>query len=349
MPPTRTPVDKGLMNTNTTPLLEICGLKTHFFLDEGTVKAVEGADLTVQHGTTVGIVGESGCGKSVTAYSILQLVESPGRIVEGKILWQRPESAGGDLLDLAALKPNSREMHAIRGGEIAMIFQEPLTSLSPIHTIGDQIVEAILLHRPVTKEEARQRAVQMLQRVGIPKPEERLDSYPFQLSGGMRQRTMIAMALSCHPSLLIADEPTTALDVTTQAQILDLMSELQNDFGMSILLITHNLGVVAETCDQVVVMYLGQVVEQADTFTLFNDPKHPYTQALMRSIPKLGQRQQGRLDPIKGMVPDPYNRPRGCPFHPRCDKFKPGLCDQQEIPLRQLKSGGMVRCVLYGE
>ncbi|HEX2997084.1 MAG TPA: ABC transporter ATP-binding protein [Anaerolineales bacterium] len=337
------------MNTNTTPLLEISGLKTHFFLDEGTVKAVEGADLTVQHGTTVGIVGESGCGKSVTAYSILQLVESPGRIVAGKILWQRPESAGGDLLDLAALKPNSREMHAIRGGEIAMIFQEPLTSLSPIHTIGDQIVEAILLHRPVTKEEARHRAVQMLQRVGIPKPEERLDSYPFQLSGGMRQRAMIAMALSCHPSLLIADEPTTALDVTTQAQILDLMSELQNDFGMSILLITHNLGVVAETCDQVVVMYLGQVVEQADTFTLFNDPKHPYTQALMRSIPKLGQRQQGRLDPIKGMVPDPYNHPRGCPFHPRCDKFKPGLCDQQEIPLRQLKSGGMVRCVLYGE
>ncbi|HMB22100.1 MAG TPA: ABC transporter ATP-binding protein [Anaerolineales bacterium] len=337
------------MNTNTTPLLEISGLKTHFFLDEGTVKAVEGADLTVQHGTTVGIVGESGCGKSVTAYSILQLIENPGRIVAGKILWQRPEAAGGDLLDLAALKPNSREMHAIRGGEIAMIFQEPLTSLSPIHTIGDQIVEAILLHRPVTKEEARQRAVQMLQRVGIPKPEERLDSYPFQLSGGMRQRTMIAMALSCHPSLLIADEPTTALDVTTQAQILDLMSELQNDFGMSILLITHNLGVVAETCDQVVVMYLGQVVEQADTFTLFNDPKHPYTQALMRSIPKLGQRQQGRLDPIKGMVPDPYNRPRGCPFHPRCDKFKPGLCDQQEIPLRQLKSGGMVRCVLYGE
>ncbi len=337
------------MNNTTTPLLEISGLKTHFFLNEGTVKAVEGADLVIQPGTTVGIVGESGCGKSVTAYSILQLVESPGRIIAGKIVWQRPESTGGDVVDLTALHPNSREMRAIRGGEIAMIFQEPLTSLSPIHTIGDQIVEAIHLHRQVSQEQARRQAVQMLQRVGIPKPEERIDAYPFQLSGGMRQRVMIAMALSCHPSLLIADEPTTALDVTTQAQILELMSELQNDFGMAILLITHNLGVVAEMCDQVVVMYLGQVVEQADTVSLFNDPKHPYTQALMRSIPKIGQRRLGRLDPIKGMVPDPYNRPAGCCFHPRCDKFVAGLCDQQELPLQQLKSGGMVRCVLYGE
>jgi len=332
-----------------TPLLEISGLKTHFFLDEGTVKAVEGADLVIQPGATVGIVGESGCGKSVTAYSILQLVESPGRIVAGKILWQRPQTAGGELIDLASIEPNSREMRAIRGDEIAMIFQEPLTSLSPIHTMGDQIIEAIRLHRDVSQEEARRQAVQMLQRVGIPKPEQRLDAYPFQLSGGMRQRAMIAMALSCHPSLLIADEPTTALDVTTQAQILELMTELQNDFGMSILLITHNLGVVAEMCDQVVVMYLGQVVEQADTVSLFSHPKHPYTQALMRSIPKIGQRRKGRLDPIKGMVPDPYNRPKGCCFHPRCDKFVPGLCDQQDPPLRQLKTGDMVRCELYGE
>src|SRR5512138_75346 len=337
------------MHTVTSPLLEISGLKTHFFLDEGIVKAVEGADLVIQPGTTVGIVGESGCGKSVTAYSILQLVESPGRIVAGKILWQRPEATGGDIVDLAALPPNGRELRAIRGGEIAMIFQEPLTSLSPIHTIGDQIVEAILLHRPVSHAEARRQAIEMLQRVGIPKPEERIEAYPFQLSGVMRQRAMIAMALSCHPSLLIADEPTTALDVTTQAQILELMSQLQRDFGMAVLLITHNLGVVAEMCDQVVVMYLGQVVEQADTVTLFNDPKHPYTQALMRSIPKIGQRCRGRLDPIKGMVPDPYNRPAGCCFHPRCDKFVAGLCDLQEPPLQQLKSGGMVRCVLYGE
>jgi peptide/nickel transport system ATP-binding protein len=337
------------MNETPTPLLEISGLKTHFFLDEGTVKAVEGADLAIQPGSTVGIVGESGCGKSVTAYSILQLVEHPGRIVAGKIIWQRPDTAGGDIVDLAALNPNGRAMRAIRGGDIAMIFQEPLTSLSPIHTIGDQIVEAIRLHSEISQEEARNQAIQMLQRVGIPKPEERIDNYPFQLSGGMRQRAMIAMALSCHPSLLIADEPTTALDVTTQAQILELMSELQSDFGMAILLITHNLGVVAEMCDQVVVMYLGQVVEQADTASLFNDPKHPYTQALMRSIPKIGQRRLGRLDPIKGMVPDPYNRPKGCCFHPRCDKFVPGRCDQQEPPLQQLKSGGMVRCVLYGE
>ncbi len=355
MPPILTPVewDKPywdmMMKQNTTPLLEISGLKTHFFLDEGIVKAVDGADLEIQRGSTVGIVGESGCGKSVTAYSILQLVEHPGRIVAGKILWQRPESTGGEIVDLASLKPGSRHMRSIRGGEIAMIFQEPLTSLSPVHTVGEQIVEAIRLHRPVTSQEARDQAVHMLQQVGIPKPEQRFDTYPFQLSGGMRQRAMIAMALSCHPSMLIADEPTTALDVTTQAQILELMSELQSNLGMSILLITHNLGVVAEMCDRIVVMYLGQVVEQADSVSLFSHPKHPYTQALMRSIPQLGQRNQGRLDPIKGMVPDPYNRPRGCAFHPRCDKFIPGVCDLQEPPLTRLESGNKVRCVLYGE
>jgi oligopeptide/dipeptide ABC transporter ATP-binding protein len=338
-----------MMNQTATLLLEISGLKTHFFLDEGTVKAVDGADIKVPRRSTVGIVGESGCGKSVTAYSILQLVERPGRIIEGKILWQKPESAGGEILDLVSLKSSSSQMRAIRGGEIAMIFQEPLTSLSPIHTVGEQIIEAIRLHNRVSQAEARHQAVQMLQRVGIPHPEQRIDAYPFQLSGGMRQRAMIAMSLSCHPSLLIADEPTTALDVTTQAQILDLMSELQNELGMSILLITHNLGVIAEMCDQVVVMYLGQVVEQADTVSLFNQPKHPYTQALMRSIPKLGQRNRGRLDPIKGMVPDPYNRPKGCSFHPRCEQIMAGVCDQQEPPLMELAGGGMVRCFLYGE
>lgn len=337
------------MTENTTPLLEISGLKTYFYLDEGIVKAVEGADLVVQRGTTVGIVGESGCGKSVTAYSILQLVESPGRIVDGKITLYRPAENGVEVVELTALKPGSRQMRAIRGGEIAMIFQEPLTSLSPIHTVGDQIIEAILLHRSISRAEARNQAIEMLQRVGIPKPETRVDAYPFQLSGGMRQRAMIAMALSCRPSLLIADEPTTALDVTTQAQILELMTALQNDFGMSILLITHNLGVVAETCDQVVVMYLGQVVEQANTVQLFSEPKHPYTEALLRSIPRLGQRTVGRIDPIKGMVPDPYNRPKGCAFHPRCDKFITGLCDQKEPPLHRLENGAMVRCFLYGE
>lgn len=341
-------MENTMSQVTPSPLLEINGLKTYFYLDEGTVKAVEGADLSVQRGSTVGIVGESGCGKSVTAYSILQLVESPGRIVSGSINFYRSTPNGAEVIDLASLKPGSRQIREIRGGEIAMIFQEPLTSLSPIHTVGDQIIEAILLHRKMSHAEARAQAVDMLQRVGIPKPEQRVDAYPFQLSGGMRQRAMIAMALSCRPSLLIADEPTTALDVTTQAQILELMTELQDDFGMSILLITHNLGVVAETCDQVVVMYLGQVVEQADTQALFSDPKHPYTQALLRSIPRIGQRTVGRINPIKGMVPDPYNRPKGCSFHPRCDKFMAGLCDQKEPPLLKHASGAMVRCFLYG-
>jgi oligopeptide/dipeptide ABC transporter ATP-binding protein len=331
------------------PLLEINGLKTHFYLDEGTVRAVDGADLVIPRRATVGIVGESGCGKSVTAYSILQLVERPGRIVAGQILWHRPTSDGADVIDLAGLKPGGREMRAIRGGEIAMIFQEPLSSLSPVHTVGDQITEAIRLHRPVRPAEARQQVVELLGRVGLPRPEARLDAYPFQLSGGMRQRVMIAMALSCRPSLLIADEPTTALDVTTQAQILELMAELQRDFGMSILLITHNLGVVAETCEQVVVMYLGEVVEQAETRALLDDPKHPYSQALLRSIPRLGQRRRGRIEAIQGMVPDPYNRPAGCAFHPRCGQRIPGVCDQAPPPLRRLASGGAVRCHLYGE
>jgi peptide/nickel transport system ATP-binding protein len=355
MPPTRTHADQGQDNimAEKNPLLEINGLKTYFTLDEGVVKAVEGADLVVPQRATVGVVGESGCGKTVTAYSILQLVERPGRIEAGQILWHRATSDGmEELVDLAALKPNSRTMRSIRGGEIAMIFQEPLSSLSPVHTIGDQITEAICLHRTVHQAEAKKQAIEMLQRVGIPKPEQRIDAYPFQLSGGMRQRAMIALALSCYPKLLIADEPTTALDVTTQAQILELMLELQQDFGMSILLITHNLGVVAETCDEVAVMYLGEVVERADTASLFEDPKHPYTQALLRSIPKLGQRNQGRLDPIKGMVPDPYNRPAGCAFHPRCSQRIAGVCDQKHPSLQQLPTPGgsrAVRCLLYGE
>ncbi|MFZ6027006.1 MAG: ABC transporter ATP-binding protein [Chloroflexota bacterium] len=338
---------------STPPLLEINGLKTYFFLDEGVVKAVEGADLAVPQRATVGIVGESGCGKTVTAYSILQLVERPGRIEAGEVLWHRATGDLEEVVDLAALKPNSRAMRSVRGGEIAMIFQEPLSSLSPVHTIGDQIVEAIALHRPVRRHEARQQAIEMLHRVGIPRPEQRIDAYPFQLSGGMRQRAMIALALSCYPKLLIADEPTTALDVTTQAQILELMLELQQDFGMSILLITHNLGVVAETCDQVVVMYLGEVVERAGTPALFEDPLHPYTEALLRSIPKLGQRNQGRLDPIRGMVPDPYNRPAGCAFHPRCTRRIAGVCDRQHPELIQIPasdgSSRAVRCFLYGE
>lgn len=334
---------------NSVPLLQVKGLKTHFFLDEGTVKAVEGADFTIYPGSTVGVVGESGCGKSVTAFSILQLVSHPGRVVDGQILWTRQNRSGNpaQAIDLAKLHPDSRDMRAVRGGEIAMIFQEPMVSLSPVHTIGEQIAEMVDLHNKVTPAEARERAIEMLRKVGIPEAHKRVDYYPFQLSGGMRQRAMIAMALSCNPALLIADEPTTALDVTTQAQILELMQQLQKDFGMAIMLITHNLGVVAEICQEVIVMYLGQVVEQADVDSLFFEPLHPYSQALLRSIPVLGQSRVGRLDPITGMVPDPYSRPQGCAFHPRCSKFIAGRCDVGEIPLTKLPDGRSVRCVLY--
>ncbi len=338
--------------TDSDILLEVKNLKTHFFLDEGVVRAVDGVDFTVRRGKTIGIVGESGCGKSVTAYSILQLVGRPGRIVEGQILLHRRDGAdweggGEEVIDIAALPLNSRRLRDIRGKDIAMIFQEPMTSLSMMHTVGFQIIEAILLHMPLTKEQARERAIEMLRLVGIPKPEQRVDDYPFQLSGGMRQRAMIAMALSCNPSLLIADEPTTALDVTTQAQILELMLRLQEEFGMAIMMITHDLGVVAEICDDVVVMYLGEVVERGDVDSIFHDPQHPYTQALLHSIPRLGHSKEGRLNPIVGSVPDPYNRPPGCPFHPRCAHYMPGRCDVVHPDLIEFGDGRAVRCLLY--
>lgn len=331
-------------------LLEVKNLKTYFFLDEGIVKAVDGADLTLSRGGTLGVVGESGCGKSVTAFSILQLVEKPGRIVAGDIFYHRQTDGGKqtDVINLAQLKSNSRQMHSIRGADIAMIFQEPMTSLSPVHTIGHQIGEVISLHRGASKEEARAQVVEVLDRVGFPHPEERVESYPFQLSGGLRQRAMIAMALSCSPHLLIADEPTTALDVTTQAQILELMRELQRDMGMAIILITHNLGVVAEMCKEVAVMYLGLVVEQSPVDAVFHDPLHPYTKALLRSIPMLGISKTQKLDPIKGMVPDPYNRPKGCPFHPRCGQRMRGKCEVIEPKLVTMPDGRTVRCLLYG-
>jgi len=337
-------------------LLEIKGLKTQFFLDEGLVEAVNGVNLKIRRGATVGLVGESGCGKSVTAFSVLNLVTRPGRVVAGQILFHRTlaTAAGGDArgaqvetIDLAALDPDGKQMSAVRGKEIAMIFQEPMVSLSMMHTIGFQIMEAILLHFDVSQQEARQRAIQILNKVGIPNAAERVDMYPFQLSGGMRQRAMIAMALSCNPTLLIADEPTTALDVTTQAQILELMLHLQKEFGMSILLITHDLGVVAETCDEVAVMYLGEVVEQGSVRQIFHSPAHPYTQALLNSIPKLGSSKAGRLTPIEGTVPDPYNRPTGCPFHPRCVRFIKDLCDQDNPPQIELNDGRSVRCWLH--
>lgn len=324
-------------------ILEVKNLQTHFELDEGTVKAVAGVDFTVRKGITLGIVGESGCGKSVTAMSILKIVDDPGKIIGGQVLLRN----NGSVVDLVALPEGSQQMRDIRGNEIAMVFQEPMNSLSPVHTIGDQIMEAILLHKPMNKAQARFETIELLRLVGIPKPEDRIDNYTFQLSGGMRQRAMIAMALSCTPSLLIADEPTTALDVTTQAQILELMKSLQDQFGMAVMLITHDLGVVAETCDEVVVMYLGEVVEQADIDSLFYDPKHPYTQALIRSIPRLGAGRTQKLNPIEGSVPDPFSRPAGCPFHSRCDQFMPGKCDVIHPKLTTLEDGRTVRCLLY--
>jgi peptide/nickel transport system ATP-binding protein len=330
-------------------LIEIKGLKTHFFLDQGIVKAVDGVDLSLRRGETLGIVGESGCGKSITARSILQIVDPPGRVVEGSILYRRKEDgAGVEELDLAKLKPTGREIRAIRGKEISMIFQEPMTSLSPLYTIGNQIVENIRLHQSVTKQEARDRAIELLQQVGIARPKQRVDEYPHQLSGGMRQRAMIAMALACSPSLLIADEPTTALDVTTQAQILELLKSMQAQLGMAIIVITHDLGVVAEMADDVAVMYLGRVAETADVDSIFHDPRHPYTQALLRSIPKVGRKARQRLDSIRGMVPDPFNRPNGCVFHPRCASYRRGVCNQEVPQPTEVGPGHEVSCLLFG-
>ena len=332
-------------NKSNEVFLEVKGLRTHFFTDEGVVKAVDGADFQVRRGKTLCIVGESGCGKSITARSILQLLAKIGKIVEGEILLSRDS---GEVLDLAALKPQSKVMQSIRGKEISMIFQEPMSSLSPVHTIGNQIMEAIQLHFDADKKEAKRRAIDILERVGIPKAETRLGSYVFELSGGMRQRAMIAMALSCQPRLLIADEPTTALDVTTQANILDLIRELQKDMDMTIIFITHDLGVVAEIADEVVVMYLGKAVESGDVDTIFHDPKHPYTRELLQSIPKLGSSDRGRLQPIPGMVPHPFARPNGCGFHPRCESFLQDTCDQIEPSAIRLSKNSHVRCLLYG-
>jgi peptide/nickel transport system ATP-binding protein len=335
-------------------LLEVKDLKSQFFTDDGIVRAVDGVSFEVKRGETPCIVGESGCGKSVTARSILQILDRPGRVVSGEILFHRVRKENGsevkEVVDLAALGPRGAEIRDIRGKDIAMIFQEPMTSLSPIHTIGRQITEVIRLHLHVSKDEADERAIELLRRVGIPRPADRMNAYTFQLSGGMRQRAMIAMALSCDPSLLIADVPTTALDVTTQAQILDRMKELKQDFGMSIMMITHDLGVVAEMADDVVVMYLGTVAEKGGVVDIFHDARHPYTQGLLRSIPKFGLRALGkRLDSIRGMVPDPYSRPEGCPYHLRCEYMIPGECDRIVPPPIQIGEDRVVRCLLYDE
>ena len=334
------------------PLLTVRDLHTQFPQEEGTVKAVDGVSFDLYPGRTLGIVGESGCGKSMTARSILRIIDRPGRIVGGEILFRRRQAPGapeGGMVDLTQLDANSNEMRDIRGAEIALVFQEPMSSFSPVHTIGNQVVEAILLHQKVSRREARERAIEVFRHVGIPLPEQRLDAYSHQLSGGLRQRAMIAMALVCNPSLLIADEPTTALDVTTQAQILDLLRHLQQEYGMAIMLITHDLGVIAEIADDVVVMYLGRVVEHAPVDELFHAPRHPYTQALLRSIPHLRSRPREPLASVAGVVPHPYNRPAGCPFHPRCESFVPDVCDRQAPSLVPIGEQHHVSCVLYDE
>ena len=326
------------MNTQN-KLIELRDLKTYFYTEDGVVKAVDGVSFSIEKQKTLGVVGESGCGKSVTALSIMGLIPMPpGKIVGGSIVYYR----NGHEIELTRLDPKGKQYREIRGNEIAMIFQEPMTSLNPVYTIGNQIMEAIILHQKVGKREARARAIEMLKAVGIPSPEQRIDEYPHQLSGGMRQRAMIAMALSCNPHLLIADEPTTALDVTIQAQILDLIRKLQKEFHMALMMITHNLGVIAEMADDVVIMYMGKVVEEAPVKEIYHNPTHPYTIGLMESIPALTRKKE-RLKPIKGMVPDPYNLPKGCPFEPRCPEAME-ICREQMPELTELKPRHKVAC-----
>jgi oligopeptide/dipeptide ABC transporter ATP-binding protein len=343
-----TPTDPVPAGSVTDDVLQVRNLRTWFKLDEGTVKALDGATFNVERGKTLCIVGESGCGKSMTARSILQIVQPPGKVMEGEMLFHRKGADGSiSTVDLAQLEPGGKEIRSIRGNEISMIFQEPMTSLSLVHTLGSQISEYVLEHNDVSKAEARTRSIDMLRRVGIPRPEQRFDDYPFKLSGGLRQRAMIAMALVNHPALLIADEPTTALDVTTQSQILELMQSLKDELGMSMIFITHDLGVVAEIADDVAVMYLGLVMERGNVDQIFHEPKLPYTKALLESIPRLGVGSKERLNSIRGMVPDPYNRPVGCPFHTRCDYAIEGSCDRILPPAVPLGEQRDVRCILY--
>lgn len=319
-------------------ILEINGLRTSFFTEDLEVKAVDGVTYALPKGKTLGVVGESGSGKSITALSILQLLEDPGEIVDGEVKFK-----GENLVD-----KKEAEMRKIRGNEISMIFQEPMTSLNPTYTVGQQISESYKIHQGLGKKEARQRSIEMLKLVGIPSPEKRIDQYPFELSGGMRQRVMIAIALACNPDLLIADEPTTALDVTIQAQILDLMNQLQEELGMGILLITHDLGVVAEVCDYVAVMYGGQIVEYADVKTLFERPKHPYTVGLLNSIPPSDHDIEGELPIIQGTVPSPADMPKGCRFAPRCP-FATDLCRENLPTLETDENGNQIRCWIYSD
>jgi peptide/nickel transport system ATP-binding protein len=331
-----------------TPLLSVRDLKTYFMMDEGVVKAVDGVSFDVYPGQVFGIVGESGCGKSVTMKAILRIVEPPGRIVGGQILLQRQKQNGAlETVDLVKLDANGQTMRDIRGAEIALIPQEPMAAFSPVHTVGDQVIEAILLHQKVSQREARAIALQIFKDVGIPMPEQRLDEYSWQLSGGLRQRAMIAMALSCNPRLLIADEPTTAVDVTTQAQVLRLLRRLQEQRNTAIIFITHDLGVIAQMAEYVMVMYLGLVMEQGPVDDIFHAPRHPYTQALLRSIPTITMTPRVKLPTISGSIPHPFNKPRGCPFHPRCEKAMPGKCDARTPALQPSGEKQLVSCFLY--
>jgi len=354
-------------------LVEVKDLRVQFDVRDGIIKAVDGATFDVRRGRTLGVIGESGCGKSVTARAILRMVPKPGRVVGGEILYHRRIKSNGsemtEIININDLDPDGEVIRQIRGGEIGMIFQEPMSSLTPVYTagshiyeavslhrlmplrkVGDQVAESVQAHREISKEEAREIAIEMLRRVGIPKPEQRVDSYPHQLSGGQRQRVMIAIALSCQPKMLIADEPTTALDVSIEAQILDIMRELQDTIDMAIMFITHNLGVVAEMAQDMVVMYMGKVVEKASAIELFYEPKHPYTRALLKSIPHVGRKSRERLASIEGMVPDPFNLPPGCVFHPRCPEYMPGKCDRIEPSWTQVEGEDhWARCLLYEE
>jgi len=315
-------------------LLEVVDLRTHFFSDEGIVRAVDGVSLSIGEGETLGLVGESACGKSATALSILRLIDPrQGEIVGGRVLWR-----GRDLRALP-----EKEMRSVRGNEIGMVFQDPFASLNPVFTIGNQIAESVRLHQGAGRREALSKSREALARVRIPSPEERLHEYPHQMSGGMQQRVMIAMALSCNPRLLIADEPTTALDVTIQAQILDLLEEIQKNSGMALLLISHDMGVISELADRIAIMYAGKIVEEGPARQLLASPGHPYTRALLRSVPRLGGARRARLEVIRGSVPDPIEYPRGCRFHPRCDMAQP-VCDEREPELSPLAPGHRAAC-----
>ena len=328
----------------TKPLLEISGLSTIFSTDDGIIEAVSDVSFSISRGQTLGLVGESGCGKSVTGFSILQLVPSPGVIEDGKILYYR--DGADEPIDIATLPQRGEIMRSIRGNEIAMIFQESISSFSPVHTIGNQIMEAILYHRNVSKQEAREIAIDMLKQVGISSPAQRFQQYAFELSGGMRQRAMIAVALSSDPSLLIADEPTTSLDVTIQAQILDLMTSLQEEHRMAIIFITHDLGVIAQIADEIKVMYLGRIMEGGTTRDVINSPKHPYTRKLLKAIPRIDH-LGGRLISVGGDIPGPFEIPGGCPFHTRCQQMIVGLCNKKAPAITSITETHSVNCFLY--